>query len=116
MIIGLFRVLYLVGPIMALALIIFPQRKMLGWGLWIFSAIIVVMHWVSFLSAKEDNATEVGLFGVAVWTPLLLTTLLATYFESKWLNKGADKQVTRIIVAAVCMLPSIIAFTFTRIS
>jgi len=116
MIIGFFRVCYLFGPILALAIILLPRNKTLAWSLWCFSAIMIALHWVSFLSAQEDNATEVGTFGVAVWTPLLMTTLVAKRFEDKWQGMGPDPAITKILVAGLCLLPSILAFILTRLT
>ncbi len=114
MIIGLFRALYLFGPILALAIIFMPGRKTLAWSLWGVAAIIVAVHWISYFSALEDNATEVGIFGIATWTPLLVTTGLAGLLESKWRGCHSDPFISQGLMCLLCLAPSVVSFFLTR--
>jgi hypothetical protein len=107
MIIGLFRALYFFGPIIALAHIFMPGRSRTAWMLWAVAAIIVAIHWISFFSAQEDNATEVSIFGVATWTPLLVTTALAALSEAKWRRWHPNPFISQGMIAALCIAPSI---------
>ena len=114
MIIGLFRALYFFGPILSLGLIVMPVRRRLAWALWGLAAAIVAFHWIAFFTAKEDNATEVGIFGIATWTPLIITTALAGLAEKHWRGWHANPYVSQGMVCLVCLLPSIAAFFLTR--
>ncbi|MEM9331227.1 MAG: hypothetical protein AAGA53_07855 [Pseudomonadota bacterium] len=114
MIIGLFRALYFFGPVLALALILMPVRKTLARYLWGLSALIVSFHWIAFFSAQEDNATDVGIFGIATWTPLILTTALAGLTEKHWRGWHENPFISQGIMCLLCTLPSIAAFILTR--
>ncbi|MEO1142402.1 MAG: hypothetical protein AAFW66_08680 [Pseudomonadota bacterium] len=114
MIIGILRVLYFFGPVLALALIFMPGRKTLAWYFWGFAAAIVAFHWLGFLTAQEDNATEIGIFGIATWTPLILTTALAGLTEKSWRGWHSNPFVSQGLISLICLLPSIIAFFLTR--
>ncbi|MEM9279353.1 MAG: hypothetical protein AAGA76_12330 [Pseudomonadota bacterium] len=114
MIIGLFRVLYLFGPILSLALILMPMRRNLAWSLWGLAALIVAFHWVSFFSAQEDNASEVSIFGIATWTPLIITTALSGLTEKHWRGWHSNPFISQGLVCLVCLAPSIAAFILTR--
>ena len=114
MIPALFRVLYFFGPIMALGLILMPQRRQLALWLWCAAVAIVAVHWVSYFSALEDNATEVSIFGIATWTPLIAMTGFARMTERLWRSWHSNPFVSQGIVCAICLAPSIIAFLMTR--
>ena len=57
---ALFRAIYFLGPLLALAIVLMPRRKQIARACWAIAAVIVAFHWISFFSAKEDNATEIG--------------------------------------------------------
>lgn len=114
MIVGIFRVLYLIGPLLALAVILMPVRKTVAWSLWSIAAIIVAVHWISYFSALEDNATEVGIFGIATWTPLILMTGLAGLTENKWRSWHSNPFISQGLVCLICLIPSVTAFFLTR--
>ncbi|MGI9352972.1 MAG: hypothetical protein ACR2O3_15525 [Rhizobiaceae bacterium] len=114
MIIGLFRALYFFGPILALALIVMPVRRKLAWMLWGLATLIVALHWISFFTAIEENATEVGIFGIATWTPLIITTALAGLAEKHWRGWHHNPFVSQGVACLLCLIPSIAAFFLTR--
>lgn len=112
MILGLLRALYFFGPVMALGLIAYIARPTIGWTLWFIAALIVSAHWISYFSAKEDGAAEIEFLSVAVWSPLIATTLLAWLVRSTWLNQFESRATAQGVVAGLCVLPSIAALIF----
>jgi len=114
MIPALFRALYLFGPLLALALIVMPVRRNLAWALWGLATVIVAFHWVGFLSAQEENAVKVGVFGIATWTPLMITTAIAGLTQNRWRGWHSNPFISQGVVCLVCITPSIIAFFLTR--
>ncbi|MEM7214415.1 MAG: hypothetical protein AAF423_02635 [Pseudomonadota bacterium] len=114
MIIGLFRVLYLFGPVLSLALILMPVRRTLAWSLWGLATVIVTFHWISFFSAQEDNAAEVSIFGIPTWTPLIIMTALAGLMEKRWRGWHPNPFISQGVMCIVCLAPSIAAFFLTR--
>ena len=114
MIIGLFRVAYLLGPILALAIILLPGRRNVAWWFWGFSLAIVVMHWISFFSATQADAEKVSIFGIATWTPLIVTTAIAGFTEKYWRGWHANSFASQGSICLLCLLPSLVAFFLTR--
>jgi len=114
MIPALLRALYFFGPIMALAIVLMPMRRQLAFWLWIGATAIVTIHWISFLSAQEDNATEVGTFGISTWTPLIVMTGIARLTEKHWRGWHPNPFISQGVVCALCLAPSLIAFIMTR--
>ncbi|MDJ0613663.1 MAG: hypothetical protein QNJ29_08275 [Rhizobiaceae bacterium] len=114
MIPALLRALYFFGPIMALSIVLMPMRRKLALWLWAAAAAIVAVHWISYLSALEDNATEVGTFGISTWTPLIVMTGIARLTEKSWRGWHPNPFISQGVVCAVCLAPSIIAFFMTR--
>ena len=110
MIIGILRVIYFFGPIMSLAVVVMNKRSNLAWYLWGFSALIVALYWIFLLSAEEDGAVEVSLIPITIWTPLLLTTLIAGLTRPKWIGLHNNPSVSQILVVLVCLIPSAIGF------
>lgn len=114
MIPALFRVVYFFGPIMALAIVLMPMRRKLALWLWLAAVAIVGVHWISYFSALQDNATEVSIFGIATWTPLIVMTGLARLTENMWRGWHSNPFISQGFVCAICLAPSIIAFFMTR--
>ena len=110
MILGILRVIYFFGPALALALVLLKPGSTWRWPLWGLAAALVFAHWVSFLTATEDGSTAIGVLTAAVWTPLLITTLIADRTRSTWTSRFGSDEVSRLVVAALCALPSVIAF------
>ncbi|MEM7288749.1 MAG: hypothetical protein AAF412_00015 [Pseudomonadota bacterium] len=107
---ALLRTLYLFGPLMALSLILMPVRRRLAWSLWCVAASITAFHWIGFLSAQENNASEVGLFGIAIWTPLIFATGLAGLLNDRWRGWHANPLISQGVMCVICTIPSLIAF------
>ena len=110
MIVGIARVIYFLGPVLCLAVVVLNQRRRLGWYCWAFSAAIVLLYWIFLLSAEEDGAVEASLIPIAIWSPLLATTLIAGLTRNRWLNWNTNPAVSQVIVVLLCVLPSAIAF------
>ena len=110
MIIGIARVIYFLGPVLSLAVIVMNKRTRLGWYCWGFSAAIVSLYWIFLLSAEEDGAVETSLIPIIIWTPLLVTTLIAGLTRDRWLGWSSNPTVSQILAVALCALPSAIAF------
>lgn len=97
------------GPVLSLGMVLLPDKSKLAWFLWVFAGLITGIHWYSYLSATAENANKIGLLWVTVWTPLLLTTLIAGLTGNYWRNYHNNQNVTRSTVALVCAIPSIVA-------
>lgn len=110
MILGILRVVYFFGPVLALSLVVLPDRHRYAMPLWILAAVIVLAHWIAFFTATEDGATSVEYATASVWSPLLLTTLLAARTRAQWENWFESDAAARSVVAIICLLPSVIAF------
>ncbi|MEL7430716.1 MAG: hypothetical protein AAFN43_12055 [Pseudomonadota bacterium] len=110
MIIALLRTIYFVGPLLALAIVLMPKRKQVSWTLWCVALAVVAFHWISFFSAQEDNATQIGTLWAAVWTPLLVTTGIARLIEHRWRGWHSNPYISQGFMCLLCLLPSIAAF------
>ena len=107
---ALFRAIYFLGPLLALAIVLMPRRKQLARACWAIAAVIVAFHWISFFSAKEDNATQIGTLWAAIWTPLLVSTAIAAFFEPRWRSWHANPYISQGTMCVLCLVPSVIAF------
>lgn len=108
--IAILRVVYFLGPVACLAIVLMKQGRKLAWWLWGGSAVIIAIHWYSFLSATADNAEKISTLWVSVWTPLLLTTLVAGLTGAQWRGWHSNKNIERWVAALVCIIPSLAAF------
>jgi len=114
MIIGFFRVLYLFGPLLALALVLMPHRRELSWSLWIIALAVTGFHWWAYLSAVGENAINLNTVGVASWTPMLVTTLGAYFTRDRWEGLHENVKMTRSVVAGICLAITLAGYFVTR--
>ena len=110
MILGVLRVVYFVGPVLALSLVLLPDRHRFALPLWFLAAAIVLVHWIAFFTASEDGASSVELATASVWTPLLATTMLASRTRDHWQKWFTSTAAAQSVVALLCLVPSAIAF------
>ena len=109
MILGILRVLFFFGPIMALGLIAYRARPNIGWTMWGLATAITAGHWIAYLTAKEDGANELGFLFTVIWTPLVITTLAAWYFRGYWQDRFSTTATAQFVVSGICLIPSVIA-------
>lgn len=110
MILGLLRVIYFFGPVLCLALVLLPAKHRFAWPLWGFSALLVAAHALAYFTAKEDGSAETELSTLAVWAPLLLTTIIAAQTRGIWSSWFSSKALAQTVITAVCLVPSVILF------
>ncbi len=110
MIIGIARVIYFFGPVLCLATVVLPKRPRLAWYFWAAAAAIASIYWIAFFSAKEDGAVETSVIPLAIWTPLLITTLIAGLTRNRWLGIHSSPAISQIITILICIAPSILSY------
>ena len=111
MILGVLRMIYFFGPVLALALVLLPERHRLSWSLWIVGALIVAAHAVAYLTALESNSIRIERLALLAWGPVLATSLIASFTRKKWQTWFANKSVAQTVIILLCALPSVLLIT-----